>query len=390
MRSDRAVGAVAAPPADLRQPLVVTGSPDLLDDCLRLAAAARVDAAVAGDVVTARAAWSCAPLVLVGADVLDLCARSDLARRRPAVVIARQELSPAEWESALRLGADGVYVLPFGEDGLVRRLGETADRSSGVGDVVCAVGGCGGAGASMLAATLAVTAARSGEVATLVDLDTVGGGADLLIGAETASGLRWPALHDAEGRLSGPAIRAALPSVESVAVLAPARTRAGGPVWGGVPSDPPHHPSADPVPPEAALSVVMSLARAGGTTVIDLPRWAVREQAALLGLADLVCVVCPADVRAAAASMVVAGEVRAATARAGLVVRSCRSSRLDPRLLADLAGLPLITTLGRERGLAAAIDRGELPGTRSRGPLLTCARRIFGYLEMPSPAAVAG
>ena len=66
---------------------------------------------------------------------------------------------------------------------------DLAGRPSGSGPVICVVGGSGGVGASTLAAALAFVAARQAARSVLVDTDRLGGGLDLLIGAERVDGL---------------------------------------------------------------------------------------------------------------------------------------------------------------------------------------------------------
>ena len=63
------------------RPLLVCADERLLDDLLRLAAAAGVEVDVAHDGPSARPRWSAAPLVLVGADVADSLAAAPLPRR---------------------------------------------------------------------------------------------------------------------------------------------------------------------------------------------------------------------------------------------------------------------------------------------------------------------
>ncbi len=55
----------------MTRPLVVTTDPGLLDDVLRLAAAAGAELEVAPDAGGARLAWRAAPVVVVGADQVD-------------------------------------------------------------------------------------------------------------------------------------------------------------------------------------------------------------------------------------------------------------------------------------------------------------------------------
>ena len=65
--------------------------------------------------------------------------------------------------------------------------------------MLAVVGGRGGAGASVFAVATAVRAARSGERALLVDCDPLGGGVDLVLGAEDLDGLRWPEVGTGAG-----------------------------------------------------------------------------------------------------------------------------------------------------------------------------------------------
>lgn len=189
-----------APP----RPLVCLRDPELLDDVLRLAAAGCVDVDVPADPAAARRSWSSAPLVLVGADVAEAYAGARLARRPGVVLVGR---GPAEgtddvalWALAADLGADHVVFLPAAEPWLVDRFATVAAGPGEPGQVVTVVGGRGGAGASVLATALAVTASRAGARTLLVDADPLGGGLDLLLGHEEVAGLRWPDLADAAGR----------------------------------------------------------------------------------------------------------------------------------------------------------------------------------------------
>lgn len=50
------------------RPLIVTTDAELLDELVRLAAAAGVEPEVAPDAVAARRRWTAAPMVLVGTD----------------------------------------------------------------------------------------------------------------------------------------------------------------------------------------------------------------------------------------------------------------------------------------------------------------------------------
>ncbi|HEY5049644.1 MAG TPA: septum site-determining protein Ssd, partial [Acidothermaceae bacterium] len=201
------------------RPLLVTADPDLLDDILRLGAAAGVDVDVAHDPVGARLGWSNAALVLVGDDVSNAVGRATL-RRRAGVVLVGRDLGDGDiWKRAVGVGAQHVALLPDAESWLIARLADAVDEGAARALTVAVIGGRGGAGASTLAAALAVTAMRGGRRVMLVDADPYGGGADLLFGGAHAAGLRWCDIAGASGRIGGEELHAALPHIGSLAVL---------------------------------------------------------------------------------------------------------------------------------------------------------------------------
>src|SRR3982750_4108062 len=109
----------------------------------------------------ARRWWPDASLVLVGIDAAELCLRARLPRRRGIVLVGRHAgAQPPDWPVAEALGVDHVNTLPVGEGWLRDRL--VAAGAERFGHVIAVLGGRGGAGATVLAAGLAVTAARHG------------------------------------------------------------------------------------------------------------------------------------------------------------------------------------------------------------------------------------
>lgn len=179
------------------RPLLVTRNDQVLDEILRLAALAGIDMHVAPDPAAARPQWTQAPLVLVAADVATEIILALLPRRRDVVLVPVPPVvgtpSEAAWKLAADLGADQVVALPEAEPWLLRRLSDSAAGAANA-KVVAVVPGSGGAGASVLAAGLAVTAVRHGVRPLLIDADPLGGGLDVLLGWEEHAGLRWPGL----------------------------------------------------------------------------------------------------------------------------------------------------------------------------------------------------
>ena len=170
-----AVGSPGAAPA-----LLVTGDPTLHDAVVRLAAAAAVRIEVVGTAEEALLRWPSAGVVLVGADLVASLAELRPPSRREVHVLTGGS-GDAVYRHALGIGAQGVVELPRAEAWLTDLLADLADGHVRQARTVAVVAGSGGAGASVLAATLAQVGARDRAV-TLVDLDPGGGGADRLLG----------------------------------------------------------------------------------------------------------------------------------------------------------------------------------------------------------------
>lgn len=227
------------------------------------------------------------------------------------------------------------------------------------GAVVAVVGARGGAGASVVAASLARAVARRRAPACLVDLALVGGGLDVLLGIEQDAGVRWPDLADARGRLDGEDLLARLPRWGTVPVVS--TERGGGPEPTAL---------ADVV---AALAEVTS-ARAG-VLVLDVDRAAVGSGAAGAGLlvaCDEVLVVTPLDVTGVAGAAAVRDRV---DGPAALVVRGPAPGRLAGGEVADAVGLDVAATVGWDRALAGAVERGQGPCV-GRGPVVRAGREL--------------
>ena len=329
---------------------------------------------VLADPAAARRAWTGASLVLVGPDL----AASLVHRpppRRPDVVLIGGDLDDAGiWQRAVTLGAEHVVFLPDADDWLVERLGDAGQLGSRVqGKLAVVVGGRGGAGASTLAGALGVGAVRRGHRALLVDADPLGGGLDLVLGGEDTPGMRWPDLAGTRGRIAGDSLTDALPAVEGLVVLSLDR--------------------ASPLEVDAdALSSVLSAGvRAHDLVVVDLARAVGPAGEEALSRSDVVWLVVPAEVRAAASAARVAASVSAIASRVEVVVRGPAPGGLQADVLAGSLGLPLAGSVRAEPGLAAALERGEAPGRNPRSPLAKlCGQlldEILGGVGRPVRAA---
>jgi secretion/DNA translocation related CpaE-like protein len=425
---DRAGGPAtpaASPEWPRAHPLFVTADPDLLDDLLRLAAAAGVTADVAPDPAAARRSFPQAVRVYIGADMAEPCARAGLPQRPGVVVVIRDGAAvdraeaadsadgrsgfdgrsgsgrppDAEWEIVQRLGAEHVAVLPAAEPWLIEQLAAsgatgaldavrpTASLAAAssidapaaassidapvVGRVVAVLGGRGGAGASVLAGGLAVTAARRGLRTLLVDADPLGGGVDLVLGWESLDGLRWPALSQASGEVPAPALVEALPGHSELVILSWDR---GEPMT---------------VPPEAMLAALDAGRRGRDLTIVDLPRRL--DESAMLALraADQVYLVVPAELRACAAAARVAAVAGPHCAALSVVVRQPGPAGLAVKEVMAALRLPYAGTIRSEPRLRTAWERGEPPAASGHGSLATLCRKLLDDV-VPIAASQAG
>jgi len=96
--------------------------------------------------------------------------------------------------------------------------------------------------------------------------------------------------------------------------------------------------------------------------------------------------VVPTEVRAAAAAACVAAAVGDLCADLRLVTRGPSPSGLTGAQLAGSLGLPLLAELRAEPGLDLALERGEPPAQRTKGPLRAACRRLVDELVPVSAA----
>jgi secretion/DNA translocation related CpaE-like protein len=347
---------------------VVSTRPDLQTAIVRLAALA----GIAAEVLTAsnglRAGWQSARLVVLGSDVCAAAAAAGLPRRADVVVVTTGEPDAALWQAAVALGALRLLTLPADDTTLIDLFVAAAEPPPSTGSMIAVVGGPGGAGASTFAAALALTSARTRATA-LIDADRLGGGLDVLLGAEQAAGARWPDVAGVRGRLSAADLSGALLAVDGLAVRSWDRS------------------GATELSDEAAAAVIGAAIRGFGCTVVDLPRHADAAADGFATAADLVVMVVPAKVRATAAAAAVAARLASRCGPVRLVVRDASSSRLTADEVANALGLQVIATFSSESAVAAAAEHGEPPLRRRRGSLAeACDAVLAAVLAEPAAA----
>jgi secretion/DNA translocation related CpaE-like protein len=324
---------------DLTLPLVATADDRMLDDALRWCAAVGCTPEVAPELGSVRRSWRSAPVVVVGDDIAPALVRAQLPRRDHVLLLTRAR-EESTFPLAIALGAVDVVT---GDDE-ARALDALTLALDGRGEacLVSVVGGVGGAGASTLAAALALAGADRGLRALLLDADPLGGGIELVLGTEAVDGLRWHDLGVADGPVAAESLADVLPRRDGLATLS----------WG--------RDGPDEVP--VALGGVLSAAVRGFDLVVaDVPRHLEPAGVELVARSVLTVVIVPEEVRAVGSARRVLDRLRPHTS-AVAVVSAARPGGLGRHGVADGLGRPVIARLRHDRRVRSAIDHGHGPG----------------------------
>jgi secretion/DNA translocation related CpaE-like protein len=321
--------------------LIASGDEQLVDDALRWCAAVGSVPERAADVATARRSWRAASAVLVGDDLVEPLARAALPRREHVVVVSRDPARAGP--VAIEVGAAAVCT-PHDEQRVVELLSAALDGSAEA-CVVSVVGGAGGAGASTFTVALALQAARRRLRALVVDADPLGGGLDLLTGAERAGGVRWDDFGATRGRLDAASLADVLPTRLGVTQL----------VWS---RDSSRHV------PDSWTEVVSAAVRGFDLVVVDVPRHLGDTGSELVGRSVLTLVVVPEEIAGVAAARQV---LAAVTPRAPSValVSVARPGGIGAGAVEEALDMPALARVRPDRRLRPALDQGRGPG-RSR------------------------
>lgn len=293
--------------------------------------------------------WRAAGFVFVADEFAAAVAGHALPPRDGVFLVGVDEAALARWSAPL--GAR-VIGLPAGRAWLGVVLGgggAAAVRTP----VIAVLGGTGGAGASTLAAALACLAARGSGSAALMDADLVGGGIDLLFGAERAEGWRWPRLSGAEGHVGD--LRSYLPVVDGVTLVSMARG-----------------PTVD-LARDPLAAILGTLRRSHDLVVLDPGRSLTIAAREAVRLANRVLLVVPGGVRAVAAAREL---VRALQVEEAEVVLRQGVQGLAPSAVAEALELPVVAELPDDRRLPLAAERGLPPLRAGRRYRAVCERLL--------------
>ncbi len=330
-------------PGSTKVPVVISEETAVIGPVLAAGAAVQVEPLVIAETNQIRQHWLGAPLVFVGVELAPKVASLGLKPRDRVFLLGSQADQILHW--AAPLAAAGL-LLPRQASYLGPLLAQSIQGES-QSLVVGVTGGSGGLGASTLACGLALSAADLGLKTAVVELDEFGGGLDRLFGVENEPGWRWDDLKSASGFVDD--LTGQFPNICGVDVVA------GQESWPN---------------PEAVQAILGSLLRSHEMVVLDSPLnqfWANR----CLYLVG-------ADARSVAAASKKAR--KCALSQGAVVVRCGPGRRLEPALVADLLGMPLLGTVGHDRWLPCGAEQGQPPGKGVRSKFARDVKAILQQL----------
>jgi len=221
----------------------------------------------------------------------------------------------------------------------------TGRNGSPLARVIVVVGARGGAGASSLAVAIAQSSAQEGKRAVLLDADELGGGIDLVLGAEGHRGVQWSELAAVDGELPSQALFDALAVHRGVHFLSCSRD------------------GDTSISPELLIRVIHALCESCDLIVLDCPR---RDNFFLSVLATVQCevlLVVPNEVRAVAAASAWLSRCAGFTVAISSVVVELPTGGLSVRATKKPLGIPSAGTVRYCLATAQELDRGS--GVRS-------------------------
>lgn len=344
-------------------PLLATADPHLVAEVQRLAASVGVSPVVVGDAGALLRRWHGPPLVLVGADLVEVAATVRPPRRPGVVLVSGGTVDRELLRPALDLGVGEVVELPAAAAWLAATLADLTETSV-EGRVLGVVGGAGGAGATTFAAALAQLGSGCGPV-LVVDADPLGPGVDRVLGLEGGEGVGWEVLAASRGRLSARDLREGVPRRGSLGVL----------TW--------RTAQLPRLPEDEQVAEVLAAARRGhDLVVVDVPR-AGSARSGLLARCDLLAVMTPATVAGVASTARACADLDDPS-RAGLVLVGRDA---DETGISRATGLPVLASMATQRGLDEALDLGLGPVRSRRGPLGRAAATVLDHALVRGRAA---
>lgn len=264
------------------------------------------------------------------------CAQANL-NHPEIVLVVIGTTGPETWRFAAKLSANHIAVIPDSRDWLVAHLSAPVTQK---GLCVAIIPGAGGAGASLLSAGLAFHARQLFSDVVLVDLDENSAGLDVVLGIETAPGMRWQDFHSLTGSISGSDILRGLPARDGVALLT--------------------HNDSETLPDKLLRdTIIQQLRGVSGLVIIDFPRFTNQISATeILKQCDVAFVVTPSTVRGSASTKKGIAHISKHVKNVELVIRNLPGTNLDALKIAQSLDVPLAGVVNSDPRIVEQIEQG--------------------------------
>lgn len=254
--------------------------------------------------------------------------------------------------------------------------------------LIAVIGGCGGAGASTLAVSLAVTALRTRSRAVLFDADPLGGGLEPLVALGTVAFAPEGSGHMAQDWPHG-----VDPPRETDPPHALRPPRSDGPperggrepdlalvTWGG--------DDGERIPVVAMRNALRALRGTADLVVVDLPRCIDDSTQLVLSEATHTLVVAPVSERAAVATARLLPKLALVGPPPQVVARLPARDELTAQEFAQLLGTPLAGVIKPARGSLPSRGAPQRLGGRSASSLARFSRRLVERCSIGSTPEV--
>jgi secretion/DNA translocation related CpaE-like protein len=259
----------------------------------------------------------------------------------PFVLVSDTTADLVDYKYAIKHGALDLIELPKESAVLLQKLSELESNKNIRAKTLAVVSGCGGAGASTIAA-MAAWGLRRRFQTVLVDLAPNGGGIDVIFGQEKNLASRWRDFANSHGEIPSKTFQTELPQIESLTLMS-------------------HDRSEIAEDKEVNKKVLISLFQAFELAVVDLEIQNLKH----LNFQEVV-LVCTNTVKSVAAAVKKVTQIQALGFTPKLIVRELAGGDVAAVKIAQALKIELIAEVATETQFQKDLDRGNFINSRSK------------------------
>jgi secretion/DNA translocation related CpaE-like protein len=259
----------------------------------------------------------------------------------PFVLVTDSIAELESYKFAIKHGAQDVIELPKESAILLQKLSELESKKNIRAKTLAVVSGCGGAGASTIAAMAAWGLRRKFQT-VLVDLAPNGGGIDVMFAQEKNPASRWRDFANSHGEIPTRTFHSELLQVESLTLMS-------------------HDRNEIDEDKEINKKVLISLFQAFELAVVDLEIQNLKN----LNFQEVV-LVCTNTVRSVAAAVKKVHQIQNLGFTPKLIVRELSGGDVTAEKIAQALKIDLIAEVSTETQFQKDLDRGNFINSRSK------------------------